>query len=466
MEGASTLMHKVDDNQRVRDEEMLDELSLAFNRSRLQNRGKVDIDLQGVKEENEERWCRTLIGKLQTKIWFEVEDVKRELIRNWCFKSKFDIARLADGIYIVTFRREVDYAFVLENGPWEIFGPPLERYGIANIQKVGEIFGEVLMVDPVGGYDYGVCKEFRECQRNFGRELTRDEAKKVMSFSYSQKAKFFKFGAGIQTRHIIEVDLIAEMNFEDRHFREWQEEGELEEERRKMKLTESTKEIGQVLFLTNMGTLETDLGSTPKRMVTEVGLVGILSEEKTDGEKKDALNLITQYPSPNLDPLLKEDPTPKDNVSAFLQRQPLISTDHLENHPPPNIAEQSTNHHHVVDLLSLTFNVGKQPLPTKYVSKKKERLEFLKRFFKTTKQKSDEGEFSKKREREKKIKVRVKKGVAKNQKMVTIFSCDARRGSAEMKEGVRDEATQQRINEVVRIMKLYQKGGKPSDVEE
>ncbi|KAF5188196.1 hypothetical protein FRX31_022216, partial [Thalictrum thalictroides] len=35
-----------------------------------------------------------------------------------------------------------------------------------------------------------------------------------------------------------------------------------------------------------------------------------------------------------------------------------------------------------------------------------------------------------------------------------------------MKEGVRDEATQQRINEVVRIMKLYQKGRKPSEVEE
>ncbi|KAF5188197.1 hypothetical protein FRX31_022217 [Thalictrum thalictroides] len=176
MEGASTLMHKVDDNQKVQDEEMLDELSFAFNKSRSQNRGKVDIDLQGVKEENEERWCKTLLI----------------------------------------------------------------------------------------GHDYGVCKEFRECQRNFGRELTRDEAKMVMNFSYSQKDKSFKFGAGIQTRHIIEVDPIAE--------------------------------------------------SSPTH----------LAQVHVDPNPIDVLALIAEYPSPNLDLLLKDDPTPKDNVSAIFNANPLF----------------------------------------------------------------------------------------------------------------------------------------------
>ncbi|KAF5186961.1 zinc knuckle (CCHC-type) family protein [Thalictrum thalictroides] len=255
------------------------------------------------------------------KRWFGEEEIKKELIRNWNTSNKFEFMMAAEGICIITFSKELDFIFVLENGPWDIhgyvmsfkrwskdivlerfefpffpmwvqvFGLPLERHNKENILKVGAIFGEVLMVDSVGntegrlpyarvqvmynihspikidatvrlsggkitkvtfkyerlplfchfcgmiGHDYGVCKEMKEGIRRLNRELTREELKKVKKFSFLQKAKSYKFGAGIQVRHAIEVDPLVEMEINDQNFRMWKEGKQREGERLKKELT-------------------------------------------------------------------------------------------------------------------------------------------------------------------------------------------------------------------------------------
>ncbi|KAF5206695.1 hypothetical protein FRX31_003719 [Thalictrum thalictroides] len=55
------------------------------------------IDLGGIHDVDDKQWRNTAIGKIHTKKWFDIDDVKRELIRNWKIKNKFDIGKIADG---------------------------------------------------------------------------------------------------------------------------------------------------------------------------------------------------------------------------------------------------------------------------------------------------------------------------------------------------------------------------------
>ncbi|KAF5184577.1 hypothetical protein FRX31_025836 [Thalictrum thalictroides] len=171
--------------------------------------------------------------------------------RNWKIKNKFELGKIADGLYSVKFMKEGDFQFVIDNGPWDIhghiisfkkwdrdivledfdfpyfpvwiqiFGLPIERQTQRNVQKIGLAFGDVKGIDPVGGA----------------------EGKKP--FARVQRASSFKFGAGIQKRHVVEVDPLAEMEIEDRKLQDWQEARARREETRKMKLTKSKWVNGQ-----------------------------------------------------------------------------------------------------------------------------------------------------------------------------------------------------------------------------
>ncbi|KAF5177914.1 hypothetical protein FRX31_032500 [Thalictrum thalictroides] len=99
--------------ENARDEEMIESLETAFSRRWNLADKEVVINLEEIKDADEERWTRTLIGKLHTKRWFDEEDIKRELIKNWNFKNKFDFSLVADGICTITFKKEIDYLFVL-----------------------------------------------------------------------------------------------------------------------------------------------------------------------------------------------------------------------------------------------------------------------------------------------------------------------------------------------------------------
>ncbi|KAF5176537.1 hypothetical protein FRX31_033876 [Thalictrum thalictroides] len=169
-------------------EKDLEGLEAAFRRRwNHENYGEI-IELGEEAGEDEERWQRSLIGKLQTKRWFGEEEIKKELIRNWNISNKFEFMMVAEG------------------------------------------------------HDYGVCKEMKDGIRRFNRELTREELKRVKKFSFLQKAKSYKFGAGIQVRHAIEVDPLAEMEINDHKFRMWKESKHKEGERLKKELTKSDLE--------------------------------------------------------------------------------------------------------------------------------------------------------------------------------------------------------------------------------
>ncbi|KAF5183693.1 Ta11-like non-ltr retrotransposon [Thalictrum thalictroides] len=331
-------------------ENELERLEVAFMRRWNHEKDGEIIELGEEAGEDEERWQRSLIGKLQTKRWFGEDDIKKELIRNWNISNKFEFMMVAEGICIITFSNEIDFIFVLENGPWDIhgyvmsfkrwskdivlesfefpffpmwvqvFGLPLERHNKENIMKVGAIFGEVLMVDSVGnaegrlpytrvqvmfnvhfpikidamvrlsggkiakvtfkyerlplfchfcgmiGHDYGVCKEMKEGIRRINRELTREELRKIKKYSFLQKARSYKFGAGIQVRHTIEVDPLAEMEIKDHQFRRWKDEKQKEGERLKKELTRSNVEGN--FSLTKSGPEGKDVLSEPK-MITD-----------------------------------------------------------------------------------------------------------------------------------------------------------------------------------------------------
>ncbi|KAF5183583.1 zinc knuckle (CCHC-type) family protein [Thalictrum thalictroides] len=635
-------------------EDTLEELELAFKKKWIQSRSRTEIDLTRVKEVDEEKWSRTLVGKLQTKRWFEVEDVKKELIRNWGFRSKFEFAMLAEGIFTITFKKEIDYVFVLENGPWlihgyvisfkkwskdlnleefdfsffpmwiQVFGLPLERFGAANLWKVGSIFGKVLAVDPVGGaddkvpygrvqvmynvqepvkkdgevtlsegkkslvsfryerlplfcyfcgligHDYGVCKDFKECLKIFGRELSRDESKKVMNFSYFQKAKSYKFGAGIQTRHTSAVDTESEINFEDRKFKEWKEEKQEEEERRKKELTQVT--ISQNILTTEgflditkeNGILSNGAASQPGQGETEARMGGFKCGDKALEDANQTANMegnkegntegletemakfkegeLSEVRSMEISPYMKEkikdvevqsvtmmdishgskprreqggnngwnssegpsckkalfqkpiailvaeSPSLYQTQSETLQtlqndpaHQTLVEAHTLSQLSPKNqnpqpgcpnlLSQKSDSTSHLANTITLVDqnlskpNLGNQiksdllspnnpmPFPTIPEPVLESNLE------------KEVTEKSKKRDRTAELGEEEEDSVRKKLKMAMVFSCDAERGKMEMKEEDKLLVTQGRIDEVVRIMKLYKNGGSPSKEE-
>ncbi|KAF5202863.1 hypothetical protein FRX31_007550, partial [Thalictrum thalictroides] len=183
-------LEKSEGNMEVRGdvEKDLEGLEAAFMRRwNHENEGEI-IELGEEAGEDEERWQRYLIGKLQTKRWFGEEEIKKELIRNWNISNKFEFMMAAEG------------------------------------------------------HDYGVCKEMKDGIRRLNRDLTREELRKVKKFSFLQKAKSYKFGAGIQVRHAIEVDPLAEMEINDHKFRMWKEGKQKERERWKKELTRADLE--------------------------------------------------------------------------------------------------------------------------------------------------------------------------------------------------------------------------------
>ncbi|KAF5203904.1 zinc knuckle (CCHC-type) family protein [Thalictrum thalictroides] len=302
----------------------LEKLEEAFNKRWNLEKMDKEIDLRNIEEVDEERWSRTLIGKLQTKKWFGEKEIRKELVRNWNTTGKFDFSMVAEGICTVVFNKEADYTFVLENGPWDIhgfvmsfkewsrdiilsdfefpffpmwiqiFGLPLERHSAKNVNMIGTLFGQVLKVDSVGsaegrtpyarvqvkfnihnpikkeanvrlsegktiivafkyerlplycfycgliGHDHGVCKEMKEGLRKLNRELSKEELKQVLNFSFHQKAKSFKFGAGIQKRHVTEVDPVVENELDDQKFRQWRDGRWKEDDRKRRELTQAS----------------------------------------------------------------------------------------------------------------------------------------------------------------------------------------------------------------------------------
>ncbi|KAF5183235.1 hypothetical protein FRX31_027178 [Thalictrum thalictroides] len=76
----------------------------------------------------------------------------------------------------------------------------------------------------------------------------------VLNFFHLQKAKFFKFGSGIQTRHIEEVCPEEEMHIEDNKFQEWKEE--------KLRESEKMKEMLTLSILTDSQLVSYDFGES------------------------------------------------------------------------------------------------------------------------------------------------------------------------------------------------------------
>ncbi|KAF5187038.1 hypothetical protein FRX31_023376 [Thalictrum thalictroides] len=485
-------------------EDTLEELEVAFKKKWIQSRSRTEIDLTRVKEADEEKWGRTLVGKLQTKRWFDVDDVKKELIRNWGFRSKFEFAMLAE--------------------------------------------------------------EFKECLRKFGRELSRDESRKVMNFSYFQKAKSYKFGAGIQTRHISAVDTENEIDFEDRKFTEWKEEKQDEEERKKKELTQLTNSQKS---LTTEGTLEiskengfisSGAASKPGQEETEASMGGFkcginavedahqvenmegnqemnIGEIET-GRTKPKEGELSEVRSMEISPLLKEkikeiqvqsvtmmdisqgsepkgdqgnknsmanpegpscrrvlfqEPTaalefgsPSLNLALSETLQTLQSdpahqlcfvtqlysqSPHKDQNPlslPITVAEKSKSTSYLANTTCLAdqehseTNLGNLTEPVSLVSNEPEAFSMIsKPLFKVNREIGIVAK-SKKRDRVGELGEEEEEGLRKKLKMVMVFSCDAERGKLEMKEEDKALVTQERIDEVVRIMKLYKNGGSPS----
>ncbi|KAF5175095.1 hypothetical protein FRX31_035319 [Thalictrum thalictroides] len=284
------VVNETDDKE---DNMELEKLEEAFNKR--WNLEKVDkeIDLRNIEEVDEERWSRTLIGKLQTKKWFGEKEIRKELVRNWNTTGKFEFSMVAEGICTVVFNKEADYTFVLENGPWDIhgfvmsfkewsrdiilsdfefpffpmwiqiFGLPLERHSAKNVNMIGTLFGQVLKVDSVGSTEgrtpyarvqvkfnihnpikkeanVRLSEEMKEGLRKINRELSKEELKLVLNFSFHQKAKSFKFGAGIQKRHVTEVDPVMENELDDQKFRQWRDDRWKEDDRRRRELTQAS----------------------------------------------------------------------------------------------------------------------------------------------------------------------------------------------------------------------------------
>ncbi|KAF5188670.1 hypothetical protein FRX31_021744 [Thalictrum thalictroides] len=76
-------------------EKDLEGLEAAFMRRwNHENNGDI-IELGEEAWEDEERWQRSLIGKLQTKRWFGEEEIKKELIMNWNTSNKFEFMMAA-----------------------------------------------------------------------------------------------------------------------------------------------------------------------------------------------------------------------------------------------------------------------------------------------------------------------------------------------------------------------------------
>ncbi|KAF5190765.1 hypothetical protein FRX31_019647 [Thalictrum thalictroides] len=118
-------------------EKDLESLEAAFMRRWNHEKEGEIIELGEDVGEDEERWQRSLIGKLQTKRWFGEEEIKKELIRNWNISNKFEFMMVAEGICIITFTKEIDFIFVLENGPWDIHGEE-EQLGCSESRNRGE----------------------------------------------------------------------------------------------------------------------------------------------------------------------------------------------------------------------------------------------------------------------------------------------------------------------------------------
>ncbi|KAF5205066.1 zinc knuckle (CCHC-type) family protein [Thalictrum thalictroides] len=557
---------------------------------------------------------------------------------------------LAEGIFTITFKKEIDYVFVLENGPWlihgyvisfkkwskdvnleefdfpffpmwiQVFGLPLERFGTANLWKVGSIFGRVLAVDPVGGaddkvpygrvqvmynvqepvkkdgevtlsegkkslvsfryerlplfcyfcgligHDYGVCKDFKECLRIFGRELSRDESKKVMNFSYFQKAKSYKFGAGIQTRHISAVDTENEIVIEDRKFKEWKEEKQEEEERKKKELTQLTNSQKSLTTEGNLenskdkGFVRSGAASKPGQEETEASMGGFKCGKNALGDANQVENMegnqemntgeietgraklkegeLSEVRSMEISPMLQEkikeaqvqsvtmmdishgskpkgDQGKKNNIvspedpscrralfqepiaalayespSPYLAQSETLQTlqsdpahqicfeTHLYSQCPPkdqnplsfpiSVAEKPESTSYLANTLILVDqelsepNLGNHIEPDLPVSNVPVALSIIsKPIFKVNRE-IEAAEKSKKRDRVVELGEEEDEGFRKKLKMVMVFSCDAERGKMEMKEEDKVLVTQGRIDEVVRIMKLYKNGGNPS----
>ncbi|KAF5187270.1 hypothetical protein FRX31_023141 [Thalictrum thalictroides] len=87
-ENIETSERNMEDRGKV--EKDLEGLEAAFMRRwNHENNGEI-IELGEEAGEDEERWQRSLIGKLQTKRWFGEEEIKKELIRNWNISNKFE----------------------------------------------------------------------------------------------------------------------------------------------------------------------------------------------------------------------------------------------------------------------------------------------------------------------------------------------------------------------------------------
>ncbi|KAF5206203.1 hypothetical protein FRX31_004210 [Thalictrum thalictroides] len=100
----------------------MEQLEIAANRKWSLISFPDVIELGGIKDVDEQKWRNTLIGSIHSKKWFDNDEVKRELIRNWKIKNKFEFGKIADGIFSVKFLKDNDLHFVLNNGPWDIHG--------------------------------------------------------------------------------------------------------------------------------------------------------------------------------------------------------------------------------------------------------------------------------------------------------------------------------------------------------
>ncbi|KAF5190695.1 hypothetical protein FRX31_019718, partial [Thalictrum thalictroides] len=100
-----TLEREYDENNEKRDGKMevrgeaekdLEGLEAAFMRRWNHEKDGEIIELGEEAWEDEERWQRSLIRKLQTKRWFGEEEIKKELIRNWNISNKFEFMMVAE----------------------------------------------------------------------------------------------------------------------------------------------------------------------------------------------------------------------------------------------------------------------------------------------------------------------------------------------------------------------------------
>ncbi|KAF5199649.1 hypothetical protein FRX31_010764 [Thalictrum thalictroides] len=97
----------------LQEEDMMESLEVAFSRRWNQPKQSKEINLGGITDIDEEKWKRTLIGKLHVRRQFDDDDLTKELIRNWNIRGKFDLVKVADGIVSITF--DISYTMVSNN---------------------------------------------------------------------------------------------------------------------------------------------------------------------------------------------------------------------------------------------------------------------------------------------------------------------------------------------------------------